>query len=126
MPRTIIALAALLAACTPAQQVSSTATAIRAAQTPMGSLFCSIQLAGGGAILANVIQAKTASLTGAAATVVALATNAAQADVNKTCADAAATAGGTSGQPVPPPIDLNTQIAQIAVAALVTPTATRP
>lgn len=100
----LAALAALVG-CTPAQQ----ATAVKAASTPAGALFCSFQLSGGGSMIANLIDTAATAAVGAAASpasgvLMALATNAAKADVDTACASAAASvAGATSGVPVSPP-----------------------
>lgn len=96
---------------------------VQAAKTPAGALFCSLQLAGGGAILANVIQVGASSLLTGSAPLVALATNAGKSVVDQTCNDAAASKGAISGTAVSPPTDLNTQVTQVVVTALATPTA---
>lgn len=110
MNRTTIAFAALaaLAGCTPAQQQSASKVA---ASVP-GQLFCGFQMEGGGTMIAGIVgtaatAAATAAVPGAGALtapVIALATGAAKADVDSTCADAAkSVAGATSGTPVSPP-----------------------
>ena len=103
-----VALVAGLAACSPAQQQQ----AAKALASPPGQLFCAFQMEGGGTMVAGIVgtaatAAATAAVPGAgalSAPIIALATNAAKADVDSTCAGAAkSVAGATSGTPVAPP-----------------------
>lgn len=88
----LIGLAGCMTACSPAQQ----ATAVKLASTPAGQLFCAVQTAGGGAVVAGIIGAATTAEAPGALPIVALATGAAKADVDATCASA-------GGVPVSPP-----------------------
>jgi hypothetical protein len=69
-----------------------------------GQLFCAIDTAGGGQIVAGIIDADASAAGGPAAGEVAvLATNLAQATVQSYCQKAAQAVGGVSGVPVSPP-----------------------
>ena len=111
---TALALGVLLSACTPAQQASASKTLA----SPGGQLFCAFQMQGGGTMVAGIVGtaatvAATAAAPGAAVAsgpIIALATNAAKADVDQTCADAAknvvGVVPGTPGTPVSPPANV--------------------
>lgn len=89
---------------------STTATAL---QSQAGQLFCAIDTAGGGQIVAGVIDADATAAGGATAGEVAvLATNLAQATVQNYCQKAAQAVGGVSGVPVSPPA---TPVANVAI-----------
>lgn len=102
----LLAGALLLAACSPAAQTKiDTALA-----SPAGQLFCSIQLGGGGSIVAGIVKvgvtAGAAAVPGAAiaAPAAVLATDQTKAFVDAACAAAAlSVAGAKSGVPVSPP-----------------------
>ena len=74
------------------------ARATSLARTPEWELFCAVQLAGGGAIVAALIDAQAAATAPAAAPVAIIATGAAKSFVDAACAKA-------GGIPVSPPVD---------------------
>lgn len=98
--------AAMLTACSQSQVQT-------ALSSPAGQLFCAVQTAGGGTVVAGLIDAEASASTGPAAPVAIIATGVAQAQVNQDCAQA-------GGIPVSPPANPSTA-PQIAV--VVTPAA---
>lgn len=81
------------AGCTTAEQASAT----KLAATQAGQLFCAVEANGGGTVVVGIIDAASSAVPGAAP-IVALATGAAKADVDATCA----AAGGVA---VSPPVN---------------------
>jgi uncharacterized protein YjeT (DUF2065 family) len=91
----------VVAACTPGAD-KKIATALR---SPPGQLFCSVQMAGGGTMIAGVIDAEASALAPAAAQVAVLATGLGKARVDDLCNEAAVRNGGLGAKAVPPPPD---------------------
>lgn len=103
-----VALLALTAGCTSAQIQT-------AAATPAGALFCSIQLNGGGSMLATIVDAEASAAAPVSAPVAVLVTGMTKAYVDDACTRAAANiAGATSGVAVSPPAAAVT-VATVAV-----------
>lgn len=96
----------------------------KAASTPPGQLFCSIQTSGGEAFLASLIDAEANVLIPSLAPIAVLATGATKAAVDADCAQAAQNVNGVSGNPVSPPAS-GTVPQQIAVVAPQSPTAAK-
>lgn len=106
MNRLILATTLALAACSPAQL-----------KTPAGQLFCSIQLAGGGSIIAGIVVAETGAAAPGAVPIAVLATNSGVAAVNADCAKAVASVpGAVTSVPVSPPVSV-ASAAQVAIIA---------
>lgn len=106
-----IALAGLgmLAACSGSQLVT-------AASSVPGQLFCSIQTAGGGQMLAAIVNADVALASPTAAPIAVVATGQTVTYVNGICAAAAASVpNAVSGAPVSPPSATAT-VATLAVS----------
>jgi hypothetical protein len=91
--------AALTAACSP--------TAVdkinQAIASPTGQLFCEIQLAGGGTVVAGVVDAAATAAAPGAGPLAVVATNQTKAFVDEACRRAALQVAGVAGAPVPPP-----------------------
>ncbi len=100
-PAIAAALATLvLSGCSAAQQQ-------KALTSPLGALFCRVQLSGGTALVVGAANAAAASALGASAAfampVAILAEGQTKAYVDKACADVAAVLAAKAGVPVPPP-----------------------
>lgn len=86
-----------------------------------GKLFCSIQLAGGGAILANLVDRAATKATPGAGPLVVVATGQTRQYVNDACQAAAQqTPGAMSGAPVSPPA-ASAPVQQLDVVAPLNP-----
>ena len=96
-------LALMLAGCGATITAPIPASVVKAAETPAGQLFCSIQTAGGGAFVAGLVDAEASAIAPAAAPVAVIATGATKAAVDAACAAAATSTGAVSGVPVSPP-----------------------
>jgi hypothetical protein len=70
--------------------------------SPVGQLFCALQIDGGGSVVVGLIDAEASALLPGAAPVAVLAAGTAQADLDAECAAAGASIGGT-GTAVPAP-----------------------
>ena len=81
-----------------------------------GQLFCHIQLAGGGSVLAGIVDATATAAAPGAGPLVVVATGQTKAFVDDACMKAAQqTAGAISGNPVPPPT-LASVVQQVSIA----------
>lgn len=115
----ILLAALILAGCSPAAQTRIDAALV----TPPGALFCQIQLAGGGAIIAAVTSAVVTGAAPAAGPLVVVATGATRAAIDADCAKAAASVqGGVAGVPVSPPVNPAT-VPSVAIVAPASPVA---
>lgn len=103
-----------LAACSPAQEAKLQA----AAASPPGQLFCGIQTAGGGAVIAKIVQAAVAGAAPAATPAAVLVTGMSKEFVDAQCAAAARAAGGVGAIAVAPP-DAPAAVPTVAVPAVV-------
>jgi hypothetical protein len=90
-----------LAACSPADDTKIAA----ALASPTGQLFCKVQMAGGGSMIAGVTDAEATALAPSLAPVAVIATGLAKTRVDDLCNEAAVRAGAVAGTPVPPPLD---------------------
>lgn len=99
MTRLIIIAALALAGCSATQQASVD----KALASQPGQLFCLLQTAGGGQIVASVIDATASAALPGAAPAAVLVTGMSKAYVDAACARAAASAGAVAGVPVSPP-----------------------
>jgi hypothetical protein len=95
MDRTIL-VAALLAAGCSVERINADLS------TPEGQLFCAINTAGGGTIVAAVVDGAAAGVPGAEPAAV-IATGMTQSFVQQACLAAARATGGVSAIPVVPP-----------------------
>jgi hypothetical protein len=89
-----------MTACAPTQQPGTGPVL----SSQPGQLFCHIQLAGGGSVLAAIVDATATAAAPAAGPLVVVATGQTKAFVDDACTKAAQqTAGAVSGEPVSPP-----------------------
>jgi hypothetical protein len=111
-----IAVAITVGAMTAACSNDPPSRIVAAIDSPPGQLFCSIQLAGGGTLVAGVVDAVATAAAPGAAPLAILATGQTKAFVDEVCARAAQqVAGGVAGMPVPPP-GLQPAVQQVQVA----------
>jgi hypothetical protein len=102
-----IGVGAMTTACSPTEK----AKIDLAIMSPPGQLFCSIQLAGGGTVVAGVVDAAATAASPGLGPLAVLATGQTKAFVDEACAKAAQqVAGGVSGVPVPPPTVQQVQV----------------
>jgi hypothetical protein len=102
-----IVVGAMTTACSPTEKARLDAAIV----SPPGQLFCSIQLAGGGTVVAGVVDAATTAAAPGAGPLVVLATGQTKAFVDEACTKAAQQmAGGVTGVPVPPPTVQQVQV----------------
>lgn len=122
MKRTILLTAALaLSACSPGQN----GEVVTGMSTPLGALFCNVQMSGGGSFVATLTSVALTGAAPSAAPLVVIATNAGKAAVDADCAKAALnTAGAIGAVPVSPPPNAASvpSIAIVAPASPVVPT----
>lgn len=115
--QTVVVLGALsaVAACAPTTP-GTPSPGQQAAGTVSGQLFCALQKAGGGQIVASIVEAKVAGMTADPSTqaLAVLATNTGKVFVDNTCDKAAIAAGAVSAVPVAPP-PANVTVAPVAV-----------
>ena len=106
-------LGASMMACSPAQQAKTD----QVLSSKPGQLFCQVQLAGGGAVLAGVVDAAATAAAPGAEPFVVVATGQTKAFVDAACARVAQqTPGAISGAPVPPPAPA-APVQQVAITA---------
>lgn len=92
-----------------------------ALSSPVGQLFCSIQMAGGGSFVAALTAAAIGGAAPGAAPLAVIATNAGKASVDADCAKAVASVqGAISAAPVSPPAN-PAGAAQVAIVAPASP-----
>jgi hypothetical protein len=90
----------LIVACTPTQQAQTN----QVLSSRPGQLFCSIQLAGGGTVIAALVDVGATAAAPASGPFVVVATGQTKAFVDDACAKAAQQmAGAVTGVPVSPP-----------------------
>jgi hypothetical protein len=90
----------IMTACTPAQQAQTN----QALSSQPGQLFCRVQLAGGGTVLAGLVDVAATAAAPGAGPLVVVATGQTKVFVDDACTKAAQqTPGAVSGVPVSPP-----------------------
>ena len=107
-----VSIGTMMAACTPNPQSPNPAPL----STQPGQLFCRIQLAGGGTVLAVLVDVAATAAAPGAGPLVVVATGQTKSFVDDACAKAAQqTPGAVSGVPVSPPSAPTVPVQQLPI-----------